>query len=393
MTRARRFTTAIVTFVVCLLATAVPAAAAHSRADLSLDVQNATGNAGVVFSASWSVANAGPDVATATVATFELSAGLQIVAPTSICSATGQTVTCMLGNIPSGQGGAITWGLRAAEPGSYTITGSVTSGAADPDAGNNSDIGQIVIAPSGADLSVDVPDAVAVAGSDFVYSFGVFNAGPGSATGVVATFELPAGLELVGNGAGCSIAGRIVTCPGPSLLPANAGVLGIWTLRAASAGTFVISGSVTGDQQDPNPGNNTDSGTISITASADIGVAVTDSMDPVKPGQGVTYSTIVTNYGPSTATSVTVSETWTISSSKELSAGAVTTSQGSCTQAGMRLDCELGTLASGASATVTVSLKPRGGGTLTLTASTSAAEYDPNGGNNSATKTTTVGPK
>jgi hypothetical protein len=396
MTQARRLTTAIVTLFVCLLATITPAIAAGptSSADISLVVRDASGRAGEVLFTDFRVFNAGPDTATGIVATLELSVGLELVQDSSgTCRTSDRIVTCSLGELPPAAGGGVIWGLRAAEPGTYTITGSASSAVVDPVTANNSDTGQIVIAPSGADLSVDVPDAAAAAGSDFFYSFGLFNAGPGSATGVVGTFELPAGLELVGNGAGCSIAGRIVTCPGSSPLPANTGVRGIWMLRAASAGTFVISGSVTGDQQDPNPGNNTDSGTITVTSSADIAVAVADSMDPIKPGQGVTYTTVVTNNGPSTATNVTLSETWSMSSAKDLSAGGVTTSQGACTLVGMRLDCQFGTLVSGGSATATVSLKPRGGGTLTMTANASATEPDPTGGNNSATETTTVGPK
>ena len=115
-------------------------------------------------------------------------------------------------------------------------------------------------------------------------------------------------------------------------------------------------------------------------------------MDPVNPGQGITYTTVVTNNGPSTATNVTLSEAWSMSSSREVTVVAVTTSQGTCALVEMRLDCQIGTLASGGSATVTITLRPRGGGVLAMSASASATEPDPNAANNSETEETTVGP-
>jgi uncharacterized repeat protein (TIGR01451 family) len=282
------------------------------------------------------------------------------------------------------------WELRAAEPGTYEIAGSVTADQPDPVPSNNSDAAQIIVAASGADVSIDLQNTSAREGAAFFYSFGVGNAGPGTATNVVATIELPTGIELLSSS--CAQNGRIVTCSFGSI-GARRGLVMIWQLRAADAGTYTINGSVTADPPDPVPANNRDSGTITVTRAADIAVAVSDSMDLVKPGQGVTYTTVVTNNGLSTATNVTLSEFWSMSSSKEVSVIAITTSQGTCARVGMTLDCQIGTLSSGGSATVTISLKPRGGGVLTMSASASATEPDPDAANNSETEGTTVGPK
>jgi uncharacterized repeat protein (TIGR01451 family) len=361
-------------------------------ADLSLDLRDASGRAGEPVFYNVPVFNAGPATATGVVVIVELAPGLELVNGGSGCTTSGSTVSCTLGSVPAGQGAVLLWELRAAEPGTYDIAGSVSADQPDPVTGNNADSAQIVVAPSDADVSIDLQNASARAGEAFFYGVGVGNAGPGTATNVVATLELPSGIELVSDGSSCTQSGRIVTCSFGSI-GADRGVVMIWQLRAADAGTYTITGSVTADQPDGVPANNSDSGTISVTPAADVAVAVSDSLDPVKPGQGVTYTTVVTNNGPSTATNVTLSEVWSMSSSKEVSVVAVTTSQGTCARVGMRLDCQIGTLPSGGSATVTIALKPRGGGVLTLGASVSATEPDPNTANNSETEETTVGPK
>jgi uncharacterized repeat protein (TIGR01451 family) len=382
-----------VSSVVCLLATAGSAIGADpGSADLSLDLSDASGRAGEPIYYNVPVFNAGPATATGVIVTVELASGLMLVSGGSACTTSGSTVTCSASLIPAGQGAVFMWELRAAEPGTYDIAGSVSADQLDPVTSNNSDGAQIVVAASGADVSIDLQNATAREGEAFFYGVNVGNAGPGTATNVVATIELPTGIELVSSPSSCEQSGRIVTCQLGSI-PAPGGLASIWQLRAADAGTYTITGSVTADQPDSVPANNSDSGTITVTRAADIAVAVSDSMDPVKPGQGVTYTTVVTNNGLSTATNVTLSEVWSMSSSKEVSVVAVTTSQGTCARVGMRLDCQIGTLSSGGSATVTISLKPRGGGVLTMDASASATEPDPNTANNSETEATTVGPK
>jgi uncharacterized repeat protein (TIGR01451 family) len=393
--RVPRLLALVVSVAVCLLATVGPAIGADPRtsADVVLELRDGSGSAGQSFFHDVRISNAGPATATGVALIVQLAPGLELVNGGGGCTTSGSTVSCSLGSIPAGAGASMIWELRAAEPGTYDIAGSVSADQPDPVTSNNSDSAQIVVAPSDADVSIDLQDSSARAGEPFFYGFLVGNAGPGTATNVVATVELPTGIELLGEGSGsCAQSGRFVTCPLGSI-PAGRGLATIWTLRAPAAGTYTITGSVMADQPDGVSHNNTDSGTITVTPAADIAVAVSDSMDPVKPGQGVTYTTTVTNNGPSTATNVTLLEFWSMSSTKEVFSGGFTTTQGTCTPVGMRLDCQIGTLASGESTTVTIALKPRGGGVLTLTASASATEPDPDAANNSETEATTVGPK
>jgi uncharacterized repeat protein (TIGR01451 family) len=386
----------LVSVTLCLVATVGTAFAASPKtnADVGVDLGDASGRTGASISYAVAVSNAGPATATGVVLTVVLPAGLELVSGGAACSPSGQTVVCQLGSIPAGQGAVELWELRAAAAGTYAISGSVTADQTDPSATNNSDTAQIVVSASDADVSIDLATVFQEpsAGADFFWSYQVRNSGPGTATNIVATIDVPAGLEVVTGAEGCTHVNRTFTCP-VGTLASGQGVGTIWRLRASDAGTYTITGSVTADQPDNITANNSDSTTFSVSPAADVAVRVVDSMDPVKPGQGVTYTTTVTNNGPSAATGVTLSDVWSIDSGKDVVFGSATTTQGTCAFSGMRLDCQLGTLAAGDSATVTFALKSRGGGSLTVTAATSASEPDPQSANNSATETTTIGPK
>jgi uncharacterized repeat protein (TIGR01451 family) len=121
-------------------------------------------------------------------------------------------------------------------------------------------------------------------------------------------------------------------------------------------------------------------------ASADLALTGVASSTSIDVGQPVTDTFTVTNNGPDTSDRVTLSD--------PLPAGATlqsaSASQGSCSGT-TTLSCLLGSLASGAQATVTVTLVPTTAGALTNTAAVSASTADPNEANNSATATSSVG--
>jgi uncharacterized repeat protein (TIGR01451 family) len=118
---------------------------------------------------------------------------------------------------------------------------------------------------------------------------------------------------------------------------------------------------------------------------ADLSVAKTDSPDPVAVGRDLTYAIDVTNDGPGVATGVNLTD------SLPGSAAFVSASP-TCMydRASHTVTCNLDSLASGASATVTIVVRPLQGGTITNTASVTANEPDPNTANNTDTESTTV---
>src|SRR5438128_82679 len=120
---------------------------------------------------------------------------------------------------------------------------------------------------------------------------------------------------------------------------------------------------------------------------ADLLVTKTDSPDPVTVDKNLTYTVTVTNHGPIDATGVTMTDTL-LSGVTFVSA---TPSQGSCSGTS-NISCSLGTLANGASTTVTIVVTPTVAGVLSNTASVSATEPDPDPDNNTGTAVTTVNP-
>jgi len=121
----------------------------------------------------------------------------------------------------------------------------------------------------------------------------------------------------------------------------------------------------------------------------DVSVSKTDSPDPAKIGQNLTYTVTVRNIGLATATGVTLTDQLP----KNAGYGSATTTQGTCSLKPQKLTvtCNLGAIADGASATVTIVVKPTQKGTITNTVTVSAPG-DSNTSNNSATATTVVNP-
>jgi uncharacterized repeat protein (TIGR01451 family) len=92
----------------------------------------------------------------------------------------------------------------------------------------------------------------------------------------------------------------------------------------------------------------------------DISVSKADSPDPVAVGTNLTYTITVANHGPAPAPGVVVTDALVLT----LDFVSATASQGSCSELLLVVTCNLGSLASGATATVTLVVKPNVQGAL-----------------------------
>ena len=119
---------------------------------------------------------------------------------------------------------------------------------------------------------------------------------------------------------------------------------------------------------------------------ADLSVAKSDSSDPVSKGTQLTYSIVITNNGPGTATGVQLTDTLP-ASVQFVSAASMA---GSCAQTGSMVACNLGDLSNGANVTVTIIVTPKKTGTLNNTAQVSSSSPDPNTANNTDIEQTTI---
>ncbi|MDO8414555.1 MAG: hypothetical protein Q7S51_12290 [Gallionellaceae bacterium] len=113
----------------------------------------------------------------------------------------------------------------------------------------------------------------------------------------------------------------------------------------------------------------------------DLAVTIADSPDPVQAGGDLTYTTVVSNSGTEAAQKVEIGgipgNTTLVSATSTL---------GTCTGA----TCQIGTLSAGASATVTVMVKPYLNGTLSHSVTVSSITADANSANDSATTSTVI---
>lgn len=120
---------------------------------------------------------------------------------------------------------------------------------------------------------------------------------------------------------------------------------------------------------------------------ADLSLAKTGSVSTIDAGSNLVYTLVVSNSGPDTASAVTITDPLPFGALY----GTVVFSQGgSCTITGTTINCNLGILANGATATVTITVMPVLAGVFTNTATVASRENDPDTGDNSASAQTTV---
>jgi uncharacterized repeat protein (TIGR01451 family) len=120
-----------------------------------------------------------------------------------------------------------------------------------------------------ADLAIAVAasSGSVSAGSPVTYTVTVHNNGPQTATGVIVTDTLSAGLSFVSASTGCSAAGAIVTC---SLGAMGSGTTVTALITALADGTGSRSNSASASSQVPDsfPANNSATVAINVTAPA-----------------------------------------------------------------------------------------------------------------------------
>ena len=357
--------------------------------------------------------------------TDTLPAGLSLVSATGsgwTCGAAGQVVTCTrpgpytggnFTNMP-----VITLVATATTVGSFSNTATVSIPETDSNPANNS-ASVSVTSTNDADLRLTKTASLdpVVPNQGYSYSLVVRNQGPlaiAAGQTITVTDTLPAGVVLTavpsGTGWTCSpssgfpLDGATVSCtrPGPLAVNVSAPTItlsAIQTLAGTRSNMACVALSGAGPV-DSTAGNDCSSASVSATATqADLEVvSKTATPTTVAAGSDLTYVITVRNNGPETSTNVRVSDTL---SSLVNTGGlqSVVPSQGSCTPAAPRngtsqnLVCDLGTLTSGATATVTVVVRPSIATTDNRTNRASVTSLDvgdPNRNNNSNSVTSTV---
>ena len=338
--------------------------------------------------------NGGSSDARGVVVTDSLPTGVEYVSAASsqgTCLQAAGTVTCALGSLASGADATVDVSVKSPSAGTVINKASIVGDdLIDPAEANNFTTESTTV-QAGANLSLtqsDSPDPV-VAGENLTYTLAVHNGGPLDANNVVVADDLPSGTtyrSATPSQGTCSEGDGTVACFLGALANGTDATVQI-VVTPPSTGTITNGASTASDEPDGDDANNYASETTTVTQLADLSVTNSDSPDPVGVGQTLTYTLTVHDSGPADAPSVRVTDT--------LPGGVVyqsaTPSQGSCAQASGTVTCDIGAIASGGGATVTIKVTPQTAGSITNSASvTSTGTVDPSPANDSASASTTV---
>ncbi|MBV9070738.1 MAG: IPTL-CTERM sorting domain-containing protein [Acidobacteria bacterium] len=283
---------------------------------------------------------------------------------------------------------------------------NVNSSASDPNNANNSVVVTTSYVVPQANLAVtnsDAPDPVN-SGGTITYTQTITNNGPDAAANAHITESIGSGVtfqSLVSPGGwSCTtpaIGGTgVINCSIASL--ANAGSASFTVVVNVTAVSGSISNTIAGssDAADSVPANNSATATTTITPlpTADLGITKSTPTTNAAPGAAVVYTIVLTNHGPDTATSVTMTDTLPATllfQSISAPAGYVCTTPTVGTTG--TISCTGSSLANGATATFTLNVTSvsNANGAIANTASVTGTPSDPTPGNNSQTSSFTAG--
>lgn len=311
-----------------------------------------------------------------------------------VCAVALGVVTCDLGTILPGVTVRVDVPVSSDANVDVNDVARATSPTPDPNPANNEATAGLSFDAS-ADLSITKTGPLtAIAGTQFTYTLTVDNAGPSTATNVVVSDELPAGVDFVSAvasvGTFTAVAGTVTWNLGNVAVvdPPRTLLITVFVHPDATA-PLVNNASVTSGTADPVTANNLATWTIALTASAGLTLTKTDSPDPVIAGNNLTYTLTVGNAGPSTAQDVVVTDTLPAGTTFVSAVGGTGTT--ACAEVALGIvSCAVGDLNPGESATIFITVKVGPSvpdGTVLHNTASATSPTDPDGVSTSADTT------
>lgn len=324
-------------------------------ADLAVvkTVNNSTQTVGqnVVFTILAS--NLGPSNATGVVMNDLLPAGLDYVSHTASAGTyNAGTGVWSIGSLANGASRTLTITATVTSAGlpQVTNTATITGNEYDPRLTNNTSV--VPVTPQLSDLQVvkTVDNGAQQVGGTVIFTIVARNNGPTANTGVIVNDALPAGLNYVSHttttgtytpGSGAWTIGNFSVNQQETLTITA-------TVTGAAIPSVVNTATIGGAVFDPNLSNNTSSISVSPNQAVDLGIVKTANNTTPLLGANITFTLVVTNYGPQNGTGVVAQDL--------LPAGLIyvghSTATGTYTP-GTGI-WAIGNLANGASATLTI---------------------------------------
>jgi len=310
------------------------------------------------------------------------------------CDHESGVLTCNLLGMPVGGIAQVGISLTAGLNATLIHTATVTATERDPNPGDNTITSTRLI-----------PDPYIIGfaeehGPDLFYWFAVGDNGPGWAQNVRFTDRLPAGVTVKSAAfsleaqpwmpfQNCPNDNGVITCSVGSLSPGvNSRAIVLIIVTPPGPGSLTNTATIVSGGNDYNISNNNVTLTTEFSKRlADISIAQSRSPAVVTLGSTLTYTLDVTNNGPSVAPAAYLTD---VLSSGETFVSATTT-QGSCSQVGLWVSCQIGAMAAGAQVRVAIVVRAVGTGPLTNSASAYTQQVDdPREENNMASIVTPV---
>ncbi len=305
------------------------------------------------------------------------------------CVEAAGTVDCTFGTLQPGDLVTVTVQVLAVDVGTPVNTATAATPSVESTTADNADDASVTILPT-ADLAVTkTAPATVVAGDELDYVLEVTNNGASPATGVTLSDTLPAGTQFVSADPGCSHLAGVVTCAVGPLAVLDSRSFTVTVAVPFALGDQIVSNTVIVDGNEGDLVSANDSAQASTTVGPAADLMIAKTAGGATAGKAASWTIVVQNLGPSAATPVEVSDT--------LPAGtalvSATPSQGTCGASVAGVSCDLGTVAAGGAAQVSiVATVPAGTTGLQLRnlATVSAPQPDPDPSNNDAEALSTI---
>jgi uncharacterized repeat protein (TIGR01451 family) len=276
------------------------------------------------------------------------------------CSTSDRTITCT-------RSGALAQGasfppifidVTVADPAPASIVNTATvsgGGDANPDNNTATDVGG---AAQQADVQITktaTPGTV-LSGQTVQFTLTVLNAGPSTAAGVTVDDPLGGDYRDVVATPSRGTCTTAVRCSLGALARGESATITISATVLANNTTLSNTATVASPTPDPAPANNEASASIDVPPTADLRLTKTPSTTTPTPGleNGLAYTIVATNDGPSVASGVVINDELP----PDFTPTAVSGPAGfTCTTEATAVVCSGGTIATGASATLTVTAR------------------------------------
>ena len=337
--------------------------------------------------------------ATNTFANITIPAGAVFVTATPSTGGTcgsGSTFTCNWpGDFNAFNSKSISVTVTPTAGGTATLTATAGADQPDPDTADNT-LSHSTTVNAQIDLKVssvyDTPDPITLGTGNISYTINIYNESTSKATNPFLNVTLPAASTLVSatadNGGTCG-SGASFTCNWSGSFNAFHSRTVTVVVTPTAGGTATLNATTGADQGDPDAADNSGSASTTVNAQIDVKVSdIYDSIDPITLGTGnVTYTINLYNESTSKATNLFTNVTLPASSTFV----SATANLGGTCGTGSSFTCNwAGDFNAFNSRTITVTVTPAAGGTMTLSATAGADQGDPDAADNTLTENTAV---